>query len=283
MNPSREGDFGISGAPSVNTINVTFDSPQAAQAAISSSPLVVDLRGTGKSNPPNNANTGDDANAAAAETNTDATPLQDLKPRPGTSIRHPRTMIRCSITESKVDHVSAAKRNPFSGTFNPYMRSPVYKGLVDILDKRLKGLADCSTARKTSQPPNLSKASYDSASAMGGGSLFGLWKQRDVWQRKGEAEVTIPGLIKKIEELQMEIEIQGPQEDKTEEIAELERQIEQMEKWDKKQKQAETRQGSKEKRLRAVRNTEKKKAKEERMRKWREEKGQEESMGQTAG
>ncbi len=248
----------------MNTINVTFDSPQAAQAAISSSPLLIDLRGIKKSNPPNHANTGGSANAAT-EIDADATPLQDLKPRPGTSTRHPRTIIRCSITESKVDHVSAAKRNPFFGTFNPYVRSPVYKGLVDILDKNLKGLADCSAARKTSQPPNLSKASYDSASAMGGGSLFGLWEQRDIWQRKGEAEVTIPKLVKKIEELQMDIEVQGPQENKTKEIAELETQIEQMEKWDKKQKQAETRQASIERRLRTVRKTEKKKAKEERM------------------
>lgn len=282
MNPSREGDFGISGAPNVNTINVTFDSPQAAQAAISSSPLLIDLRGIEKSNSTNRTNTGDSANAAA-ETDADETPLQDLKPRPGTSLRHPRTMIRCSITESKVDHVLAAKRNPFFGTFNPYVRSPVYKGLVDILDKNLKGLADCSTARKTSQPPNLSKASYDAASAMGGGSLFGLWKQRDVWQRKGEAEVAIPELVKKIEELQMDIEVQGPQEDKIEEIAELERQIEQTEKWDKKQKQAETRQELIERRLRGVRKTEKKKANEERTRKWREEKGQEEIIGQTTG
>lgn len=95
--------------------------------------------------------------------------------------------------------------------------------------------------------------------------MFGLWEQRDIWQRKGEAEVTIPKLVKKIEELQMDIEVQGPQENKTKEIAELETQIEQMEKWDKKQKQAETRQASIERRLRTVRKTEKKKAKEERM------------------
>lgn len=113
--------------------------------------------------------------------------------------------------------------------------------------------------------------------------MFGLWKQRDVWQRKGEAEVAIPELVKKIEELQMDIEVQGPQEDKIEEIAELERQIEQTEKWDKKQKQAETRQELIERRLRGVRKTEKKKANEERTRKWREEKGQEEIIGQTTG
>ncbi|KAL4911970.1 hypothetical protein BDW62DRAFT_36449 [Aspergillus aurantiobrunneus] len=217
-------------------IHATFDSPQAAQSAIDSSPLRIDRS---NKEPINFESPDTDANAhTGIETDTTS---QNCKSQGWKGTRARPISLECKIRPSTFHHGGMVRRNPFRQRFVQNVDSPIFQDLAKKLDQGLGPLADVPLAKKERMSDEQRRNAHEAVAQLGGKSLMGLWtrssfsaretfremrreKRREKWRW---IDKNLADLEKEKEEV--EREVQG--EEGRRGIAELEKKIEDLNAW----------------------------------------------------
>ncbi|KAJ5934211.1 hypothetical protein N7466_003758 [Penicillium verhagenii] len=162
-----------------------FDSPDAAQRALASSPMIVtlDSPSTSTSQPSTSTSTG-----TGTSTDTGATskspPSSSLESKKKYKNHDPifdnvaSGTIKCIIEPSTHNHETAMPRNKYFATFYPNKEDPVYKDMNSPqTGVPLHALGDVLQSRK----PKLTLLTHAKAAgvrrALGGESIMAMWRE----------------------------------------------------------------------------------------------------------
>ncbi|KAJ5601033.1 hypothetical protein N7510_010567 [Penicillium lagena] len=138
------------------SILAIFGTPDAAERAISASPITIPL------SPP------------------EKTSLSSLFSSLSTtsSANTPPTALTCTISPSYHNHARNLRRNPFHSTYNVYKKNPHYE---DLTGKEtaipLRELADVLASKKYYISNAVKEKIAENSKALGAGSLMGLWRK----------------------------------------------------------------------------------------------------------
>ncbi|KAJ5278785.1 hypothetical protein N7478_004157 [Penicillium angulare] len=182
-----------------------FESTEAAQRAVASSPLVVALDCSSSvasthTHPhpqqiPQSTHSANSDQSSASTSFSFQSPSSRTKDETPTPANHDPIFddveagtIKCIISLSRHNNENAMRRNPFNLPYLCYEKSPIYKDMTDPqTGVPVKALGDIIQQRKRSAPSRTQSIIRGQRRVMGAESLMDLWRD-GVHSEEGERE-----------------------------------------------------------------------------------------------
>ncbi|KAJ5526677.1 hypothetical protein N7513_010836 [Penicillium frequentans] len=152
-----------------------FESPDAAQRAIASSPLTVTLDKSSTSQP--------------SQPSESKAPTKQYKNHDPIFDNVATGTIKCTIEPSRHNHENAIRRNQYFSAFYPDKEDPIYKDMNSPhTGVPLKALGDVLQSRKDRLPSTPARIS-GTRRALGAESIMGIWREaRDSHEERPESD-----------------------------------------------------------------------------------------------
>ncbi|KAJ5636753.1 uncharacterized protein N7484_010066 [Penicillium longicatenatum] len=148
-----------------------FESPDAAQRAIASSPMTVTLDSTSTSQ--------------SSDPKT-SSPTKQYKTHDPIFDDVATGTIKCIIEPSRHKHENAIRRNHYFSTFYPDTEDPIYKDMNSPqTGVPLKALGDVLLSRKGKVDSYTPLKVHGTKSALGTGSIMDIWRERGIEEEGG--------------------------------------------------------------------------------------------------